>query len=60
MLLLVAAHHRYSVSYLGLLAGIAVEVATGAGLGHIVITSGSLVALVGGILFVKIFVKTKA
>ena len=41
-------------------AGIAVEVATRAGLGHIVITSGSLVALVGGILFVKIFVKTKA
>ena len=40
-------------------AGIAVEVATGAGIGYIVITSGSLVALVGGVLFVKIFVKTK-
>lgn len=39
--------------------GIAVEVATGAHLGYIVITSGSLVALVGGVLFVKIFIRTK-
>ena len=40
-------------------AGIAVEVATGAHVGHIAITSGALVALVGGILFAKVFVKTK-
>jgi len=40
-------------------AGIAVEVATGAAVGHVIITSGSLAALVGGMLFVKIFIKTK-
>ena len=40
-------------------AGIAVEVATKASVGHVVITSGSLVALVGGMLFAKIFIKTK-
>jgi len=37
-------------------AGIAVEVATGAHVGHVVITSGSLVALVGGMLFAKIVI----
>lgn len=39
-------------------AGIAVEVSTQASIGHIVITSGTLVALVGGMLFIKIFRKT--
>lgn len=37
--------------------GIAVEVATGAAIGYIIITSGALIALVGSMLFVKIFRK---
>lgn len=39
--------------------GIAVEVATGAAIGYVVITSGALIALVGSMLFVKIFRKKK-
>jgi len=38
-------------------AGIAVEVSTGAEVGFIIITSGSLLALVGAIFFAKIFRK---
>jgi len=39
------------------LAGITVEVATRAALGHIVITSGCLVAMIGGMMYVKLFRK---
>ncbi len=37
------------------LAGITIEVATGAAVGHIIITSGCLVAMIGGMIYVKLF-----
>lgn len=40
--------------------GIAVEIATRAAIGHVIITSGSALALVGGLLFVKIFGRIKS
>jgi len=39
------------------LAGISIEVATKADIGHIIITSGCLVAMVGAMMYVKLFRK---
>lgn len=40
-------------------AGIAVEVATGAAIGHTIISSGCLVVIIGAMLFTKIFREAK-
>lgn len=39
------------------LVGIAIEVATGAAVGHIIITSGCLFAMLGAMMYVKLFRK---
>ena len=39
------------------LTGIAIEVVTRAAIGHIIITSGCLVAMIGGMMYVKLFRK---
>jgi len=39
------------------LAGITIEVATGAAVGHIIITCGCLFAMLGGMIYVKLFRK---